>query len=143
MSMGQTMMFEQFHAGRRMICGVCAWAGMRSGLPIWAVRVLAVLLLLSHLPLAMLVYFGTAIWLKLQSSNGAQYRFGPGLPGAGWQAPRWPGPAPSSGNPAASSWDHAAMMDRFSRLDRRLAQMEAEAMDGEFQLRRGFRDLER
>jgi len=137
-SVGQPAMMGQFQSCRRMICGVCAWIAMRTGLPVWAVRVVAILLLLSHAPLAVLAYLGTALWLKSQATEG-------GLRGmtGGWQTPRWPGPAPRSGSAAGPAWDHGALMDRFNRLDRRLARMEEEATGPEFQLRKGFRDLER
>lgn len=151
MSAGNAEMFEQFHGGRRMICGVCAWAGMHTGVPVWVVRVLAVLLLMTHGPLALLVYFGSAVWLKLSQGGRQTVRFttqgwrnGPWNQGGWSQAGGVPpsGPAPFSGGTAAD-WNHAGLVDRFARLDRRLAQMEAEAMDGEFQLRQGFRDLEK
>jgi phage shock protein PspC (stress-responsive transcriptional regulator) len=137
-TMGQQAMLGQFQTSRRMICGVCAWISMRTGAPVWAVRVLAILILLSHAPLAVLAYLGTALWLKSRATDGGFRGMASSL-----QPPRWPGPAPASGSAAGPTWEHGALMDRFSRLDRRLARMEEEAMGSEFQLRRRFRDLEK
>ena len=138
-------MMGNLQSCRRMIFGVCAWIAMRTGLPTWAVRVFAVLLLCTHGPLTLIAYCGAAFWLK--SQNGAvnvnlRWRQGPGA--APFQPRPWPGPAPSGSRPdVAAAWQHDALMDRFNRLDRRLSKMEAEAADGEFALRRSFRDLER
>jgi phage shock protein PspC (stress-responsive transcriptional regulator) len=116
-------MFETIQHPRRMICGVCAELAVRSGFPVWTIRVAAVLLLLLHWLVALIVYFGAAVWLR-----GPQ-------PGT-WRDLRGPG-APAY-RPA---WDRDGLMDRFGRLDRRLSRMEQEAMDHEAYLRRQFRDL--
>ena len=120
-------MFETFQQPRRMISGVCAELADRSGLPVWTVRVAAVLLLLTHWIFALVLYFAAAAWL-----GGPQ-------PGA-WRDLRGAGP----GAPASPrTWDRDGLVNRFDRLDRRLSRMEQEALDSEAGLRRQFRDLDR
>jgi len=120
-------MFETFQQPRKMICGVCANLAQRSGLPAWAIRIAAVLLLLTHGLLALLLYFGAAIWLR--APQPGTWRDLRGTAAPGHQAP--------------SGWDRDGLAARFDRLDQRLARMEREAVDGEANLRKAFRDLDR
>jgi phage shock protein PspC (stress-responsive transcriptional regulator) len=118
-------MFDTIQQPRRMICGVCANLAVRSGFPVWTIRVAAAVLLLMHWLVAVIVYFGAAAWLR--SPNPGTWR---DLRGTGAAAAR-------------PNWDRDGLSDRFYRLDRRLSRMEQEAMDSEANLRRQFRDLDR
>ena len=104
----------------RMLCGVCADLADRSGLPVWAVRAVALVLLLMHAVVMIVVYLGLALWLRGRARGTWNV--------VGREA-------------AAPSWDDDGLSARFSRLDRRLARMERAALDREAGLRRAFRDL--
>jgi phage shock protein PspC (stress-responsive transcriptional regulator) len=138
--------FESFQMKPRMISGVCFWLAERAGLPVWVVRIVALVMFCSHPPLALLLYFGLAIWLHgrnrgtwramrtqcSQTTTSYDYA-GPGTTSTSstWQA----------GSAAADT--HGGLCDRFGRLDRRLADLEAVVVDREVQLRRAFRELDR
>jgi phage shock protein PspC (stress-responsive transcriptional regulator) len=99
------VMYQVQHSCR-MICGVCADIADRIGIPVWLVRVAAVLLLVAHPPLTVAVYFGAAIFLR-------------GRAPATWRAN------------APPAWDRDGLGARFRRLDERLARMESAALDRE------------
>ena len=128
--------FNTFQRPRRVICGVCATLSERSGLPAWIIRVAAVVLLMAHGLVTLIVYFGTAVWLRQPArANGfgspRDYGF------VGRTGPATPPP------PAPPAWDRDGVVERFRRLDARLAKMELEAFHSEAGLRRAFHDLER
>ncbi len=123
-----------FQRPRRVICGVCATLSERSGLPAWIIRVAAVVLLLAHGLITLIVYFGTAVWLRQPARAG------------GFGSPRdygFVGPGRPAAPPPPPVWDRDGVVDRFRRLDARLARMEQEAFQNEAGLRRAFHDLER
>jgi phage shock protein PspC (stress-responsive transcriptional regulator) len=128
-------MFYQVQRPSRMVCGVCAELAERSGLPVWMVRVGALILLVSHAALAGVIYIGLALWLR--GGNGA-------CAGRSWRGADFGAttarPEPPPPPPA---WDRDGLTTRFSRLDRRLADMERAALDREMGLRQAFRDLDR
>jgi phage shock protein PspC (stress-responsive transcriptional regulator) len=98
-------MFNEFKYSPSMICGLCGRVAARTGLPIWLVRTVAVLLLLSHTVLFVAIYLGAALY----SRRGRQT--------AAWQPEARP------------AWDRDGLTERFARLDRRLARMEGAALD--------------
>ncbi len=122
-----------FRHSPRMIGGVCAELADRSGLPVWLVRAFAVALLLMHAGVMLVVYFGMALWLRNRNGSCAGRSWG----GTDFGATARPEPAPPP-----PSWDRDGLTTRFSRLDRRLADMERAALDREMGLRRAFRDLD-
>jgi phage shock protein PspC (stress-responsive transcriptional regulator) len=63
-------MLDRFRHHRPMISGVCAWMADQSGVPVWIIRLVAVLVALGHLPLAVLGYFGGAYALRRRQSAG-------------------------------------------------------------------------
>jgi phage shock protein PspC (stress-responsive transcriptional regulator) len=108
-------MFFQIRHSRRMIGGVCAHFADRCSLPVGLVRVVALFLVVLHPPLIATLYICAAIWLRGRDCG---------------QAAEVP-----------PAWDRDGLTGRFSRLDRRLAEMERAALDREMELRRAFRDL--
>ena len=127
-------MFNTFQRPRRVICGVCATLSERSGVPAWIVRVAAVVLLLAHAALTGILYLGAAAWMRRPADGTWHMR--PADYGFVGRGPTVPPTAPPS-------WDRTGLVDRFRRLDARLARMEAEAFHNEAGLRRAFQDLER
>jgi phage shock protein PspC (stress-responsive transcriptional regulator) len=121
---------------RGVICGVCARLGERSGVPVIVIRLAAVILLLAHALTAFIIYMIAAAWMR-RPAQGA------------WRDFRAPGGSPAAGGswrpsaPPAPVWDQGGLVNRFERLDQRLARMEAEAFHNEAGLRHAFRDLER
>jgi phage shock protein PspC (stress-responsive transcriptional regulator) len=101
-------MFDRFKHTRAMISGVCAWMADRSGVPVWLIRVVALLLLLAHAPLMVIGYFAGAYLIRREARMAS----------AGWDA------APGGG-----------VTDRFGHLERRMAEAEEAAWREEF--RRG------
>jgi phage shock protein PspC (stress-responsive transcriptional regulator) len=144
-------MFESFQMKPRMISGVCGWIATQAGLPVWIVRVVALIMFCSHPPLMLLLYFGMAIWLygrnrgtwrsmrTRYSETTTSYNYagsGTASSTATWQA--------SSSKPGSAAPDvNGGLGDRFGRLDRRLAELEAVVVDREANLRRAFRELDR
>jgi phage shock protein PspC (stress-responsive transcriptional regulator) len=126
--------YTTFQRPRGVICGVCARLGERSGVPVIVIRVAAVILLLSHALPTFIIYMIAAAWMR-RPQSGAWRDFGSGAGGS-------PGPGAGNGWPPPV-WDQGGLMNRFERLDERLARMEAEAFHSEVGLRRAFRDLER
>jgi len=130
--------YSTFQRPRGVICGVCARLGERSGVPVIVIRVAAVILLLAHALATFIIYMIAAAWMRRPQTGT-------------WRDLSAPGgsPAPAAGTawrPAAPPppvWDQGGLMNRFDRLDERLARMEAEAFHSEVGLRRAFRDLER
>jgi len=121
---------------RGVICGVCARLGERSRVPVIVIRVAAVILLLAHALATFIIYMIAAAWMRRpQQGIGRDFRSPGGSPasGGGWRPSAPPPPV----------WDQGGLMNRFDRLDERLARMEAEAFHSEVGLRRAFRDLER
>jgi phage shock protein PspC (stress-responsive transcriptional regulator) len=121
---------------RGVICGVCARLGERSGVPVIILRVAAVILLLAHAFATFIIYMIAAAWMR-RPQPAAQRDF---------RAPGGPRASTGSWGPSAPPppvWDQGGLMNRFDRLDERLARMEAEAFHNEAGLRRAFRDLER
>jgi phage shock protein PspC (stress-responsive transcriptional regulator) len=98
-------MMNEFKYSPSMICGICGRISARTGLPVWLVRTVAVLLLLSHSVLFVAVYLGAALYIR----HGRQ--------AAVWQPEARP------------AWDRDGLGERFARLDRRLARMEGAALD--------------
>jgi phage shock protein PspC (stress-responsive transcriptional regulator) len=101
-------MYDRFQHHRPMISGVCAWMADRSGMPVWIIRVVALLLLLAHAPLMVLGYFVSAYLIRREAR----------MANAVWSG------APGGG-----------VTDRFAHLDRRMAEMEEAAWRDEY--RRG------
>ncbi len=127
--------YTTFKHPRGVICGVCARFGERSGVPVIVIRVAAVILLMAHALATFVIYILLAAWMR-RPQSGTWRDFGPGK-GA-------PGPGPwQPAAPAPPVWDQGGLMNRFNRLDERLARMEAEAFHSEVGLRRAFRDLEK
>ena len=123
-------MFDSLQQPRKMIAGVCVELAGRSGLPVWAIRIAALILLLTHFVVALVVYFiGAGL---LNRSAATQWR-------DRRQDPQNPWTAPDAEN--TRPWDRDGLVDRFDRLNRRLSRMEREAMESESRLRRQFRDL--
>jgi phage shock protein PspC (stress-responsive transcriptional regulator) len=140
-------MFESFQLKPRMIAGVCGWMATQAGLPVWIVRLVALIMFCSHPPLMLLLYFGMAVWLHGRnrgtwramrarpSETATSYDYA-GARTTSWQT----GSAkPGSAAPEANN----GLGDRFGRLDRRLAELEAAVVDREANLRRAFRELDR
>ncbi len=132
-------MIYQVQRPGRMVCGVCAELAERSGLPVWLVRVLALLLLVSHPAPIGAVYIGLALWLR--RGKGACAR-------PSWRGSEFARDSSRDFTPGARpepppAWDRDGLTARFSRLDRRLADMERAALDREMGLRRAFRNLDR
>ena len=129
--------YTTFQRPRGVICGVCARLGERSGVPVIVLRVAAVILLMSHALATFIIYMIAAAWMR-RPQSGTLRDFGAGAGGS---------PGPGAGNgwrpPPPPVWDQGGLMNRFERLDERLARMEAEAFHSEVGLRRAFRDLER
>ncbi len=107
---------------RAMICGVCLRITETTGLPVWVPRVAFIVLALQHAILSVLLYVGAAAFCHRRAAPGFTAT---------------PRPAPQPFSPPSGS----ELRDRFSRLEERLAAMEAEAMQNEASLRRSFRDL--
>lgn len=119
---------------RGLICGVCARLAERSGVPVIVLRVAAVILLLGHALSTFIVYMIAAAWMRRpQPGTQREFRAPGGSPVPGGWSPSAPPPV----------WDQGGLVNRFDRLDERLARMEAEAFHSEVGLRRAFRDLER
>ncbi len=117
-------MYETFQRPRRVICGVCAALSANSGVPAWIIRVVAVCMLATHAALTTLAYLIAAALMR-RPAAGTWRDFG----GCSSVPPR--------------PWDDGGLVNRFDRLNRRLAEMERETMDREAGLRRAFRDLDR
>ncbi len=128
--------FTTFRHTRGVVCGVCARLSERSGVPVIVIRVAAVILLLAHALATFVVYIMAAAWMRRPQDVAWRAGGQGGSPGAAETGP-W--------RPAASPpvWDQGGLVNRFERLDERLARMEAEAFNSEVGLRRAFRDLER
>jgi phage shock protein PspC (stress-responsive transcriptional regulator) len=107
---------------RAMICGVCLRIAETTGLPVWVPRVGFVLLALQHAILSVLLYVGAAAFCHRRAAPGFTAT---------------PRSAPQPFSPPGGS----DLRDRFSRLEARLAAMEAETLNNEASLRRSFRDL--
>ena len=128
--------YSTFQRPRGVICGVCARLGERSGVPVIVIRVAAVILLLAHALATFIIYMIAAAWMRRpQQGTGRDFR-SPG--GSAASVGSW---GPSA--PPPPVWDQGGLVNRFDRLDERLARMEAEAFHSEVGLRRAFRDLER
>jgi phage shock protein PspC (stress-responsive transcriptional regulator) len=112
-----SVVFYEIRHSRQMLCGVCAELADRSGLPVGAVRAVAIVLLLLHAMAMVVVYLGLALWLRGKARG------------------TWNTVAP------ATAPDDDSLGARFNRLDRRLARMERAALDREAGLHRAFRDL--
>jgi phage shock protein PspC (stress-responsive transcriptional regulator) len=132
--------YSTMQRSRGVICGVCARLGERSGVPVIVIRVAAVILLLAHALATFIIYMIAAAWMR-RPQAGTWREFGSGVGGGS------PGPGSTGSwgpaSPAPPVWDQGGLMNRFERLDERLARMEAEAFHSEVGLRRAFRDLER
>src|SRR5580698_1247307 len=131
--------YSTMQRSRGVICGVCARLGERSGVPVIVIRVAAVILLMAHALMTFVIYMMAAAWMR-RPQAGTWRDFGSGAGGspASGGSGAW-GPA----SPPPPVWDQGGLMNRFERLDERLARMEAEAFRSEVGLRRAFRDLER
>jgi phage shock protein PspC (stress-responsive transcriptional regulator) len=128
--------YTTMQRSRGVICGVCARLGERSGVPVIVIRVAAVILLLAHALATFIIYMIAAAWMR-RPQSGTWRDLGAGAGGSPGPAGRW---SPAAPPPV---WDQGGLMNRFERLDERLARMEAEAFHSEVGLRRAFRDLER
>jgi phage shock protein PspC (stress-responsive transcriptional regulator) len=102
--MTRDTVFNQFKHSPSMICGMCGRVAARTGLPLWLVRSVAVLLLLTHSVIFVAVYLGAALYAR---------RARP----AAWQPEVRP------------AWDRDGLSERFARLDRRLARMESATLE--------------
>ncbi len=99
-------MFDRFRHHRPMISGVCAWMADQSAVPVWLIRVVALVLAMAHPPLMVIGYFVAAYLIRREAAlSGSGFR--PGVP------------------------------DRFSDLDRRIAEMEEAAWRAEYRRTRG------
>ena len=101
-------MFDKFQHHRPMVSGVCAWMADRSGMPVWIIRVVALLLLLAHAPLMVIGYFVAAYFIRREC----------GMASAGWSGARG-----------------AGVPDRFGHLERRMAEAEEAAWREEYRRR--------
>jgi phage shock protein PspC (stress-responsive transcriptional regulator) len=108
---------------RAMICGVCLRVAETTGLPVWVPRLAFIVLAIQHAILSVLLYVGAAMVCHRRAVPGVT-------------ATARPSPKPFS--PEGSS----DLRDCFSRLEARLAAMEAETWHNEASLRRSFRDLD-
>ncbi len=81
-----------FDRPHRMIAGVCAAGAQLAGVPVWIVRVVAVIALILHFALAMIIYFAAAyIWrnnIRAALSMPRYDDYQPGRPGA-WTPGTW------------------------------------------------------
>jgi phage shock protein PspC (stress-responsive transcriptional regulator) len=101
-------MFNRFRHHRPMISGVCAWMADQSAVPVWIIRVVALVLTIAHAPLMVIGYFVAAYLIRREARAA----------GEGWT------PGVSDGVP-----------DRFAHLDQRIADMEAAAWREEYRRR--------
>ncbi len=95
-------MFDRLRHHRPMICGVCAWMADQSAVPVWIIRLAGLALTIAHMPMMIAGYF-VAAYLIRREARAADHA-----------------PGPQTGVP-----------DRFSSLDRQLADMEAAAWRAE------------
>jgi phage shock protein PspC (stress-responsive transcriptional regulator) len=126
----QTMV-NNLRQPRRLVCGVCASLADASGVPVVIIRAAAIVLLIAHTVLTAVAYLLAAAWMRRPPSAVRPDYGAAGGSGRGPDAPMPP------------IWDRNGVVDRFRRLDERLARMEAETFQNEASLRRAFHDLER
>jgi phage shock protein PspC (stress-responsive transcriptional regulator) len=86
-----------------MISGVCAWMADQSAVPVWIIRVVALVLTMAHAPLMIVGYFVGAYLIRREA--------------------RMAGTMPVTGG---------AVPDRFADMDRRMAEAEAAAWREEY-----------
>ena len=81
-----------FDRPHRMIAGVCAAGAAMAGVPVWLVRVVAVVALIVHFVLAIIIYFAAADVfrhnIRAALSMPRYDRYEPGRPGA-WSPGTW------------------------------------------------------
>ena len=118
-----------------LIKGVCARLAARAGVPVWMPRAVFVIFGLLHWLFALVLYF---VMAKVMC-DGGRARAAARSAGSGYAGGR----AEGFSRCAAGDVSRTAMQDRFSALDKRLADMEAASLAQEAGLRRAFRDLER
>jgi len=109
--------------------GVCAGIADYLGIPVWQVRVGAVVLALFFLPQTVLVYLAMGVFVRRRPrrplySSPDEERF--------WRS--------VSGKPDATFHD---IRHRFRALDSRLARLERHVTSDEYALRREFEDMEK
>ena len=60
-------MLDRFQHPSPMIRGVCAWLAERSDVPVLIIRIVALALLITHLPLMVIGYFAGAWLIRRQA----------------------------------------------------------------------------
>lgn len=119
-----------------LIKGVCARLAERAGVAVWMPRAAFVIFGLLHWVVALVLYFVMARYLCPNRTGSFAPRTMRSWFFTGRSRPRVV--------PPVARYDgDDAVRQRFSALDRRLAEMEAASLAQEAGLRRAFRDLER